>query len=298
VVTGGVRRLSERPVPSQLGSMRTLLLFALAVLGGTSCARAGVTPAPVLRLVTNDHGTLVNGKASASAAPGVRHIRLRNDGTEPHEAMFVRLPPAMTPRDYVAAVAAGALFPAGAIDQSGPGLTAPGDSVDLWLPLDPGTYVLICWNKSHATELPPAVITVAGAPHDDVPPAADATITMHDHHFTIDRPIASGERVLEIVNVGRAMHEMDILELQAGATLAEVVQWREGEGAPTSAAPAIPRSGALDAHDRTMRVRMRRTLRAGRHVLYCGMPLDSTAVTGQPFRNHADAGMLLEFRVQ
>lgn len=274
------------------------LLAALVLLSGGACGRSTSQAAPDLRIVTDDRGTLVNQAQSATVAPGLRHVRLHNAGAEAHEAMFVLLPAGMSPVDYVVAVAAGSLFPEGALDYSGPSLTAPADSMDIWLPLDPGTYVLICWNKNHATALPPAVVTVAGDPRDAVPPVPDATMTMGDHHFAIDRPIMAGERVIEIANAGRAMHELDILEVNPGATLADLARWREGEGADPVTPPAIPRGGALDAHRVATRVWMRRTFRPGRHALYCGMPLDSNAVTGQPFRNHADAGMMLEFRVR
>ncbi len=278
--------------------MTPLLAALILLLSGGACRRDTRVVAPDLRIVTDDRGTVVNDARSATVAPGLRHVRLYNSGADAHEAMFVRLPAGMSPADYVAAVAAGAMFPAGALDYSGPSLTVAADSTDLWLPLDPGTYVLICWNKDHATALPPAVVTVAGDPHDAAAPVPDATMTMGDHHFAIDRPIMAGDRVIEIANAGRAMHELDSLEVPPGATLADLARWREGEGAAPVTPPAIPRGGALDAHRLTTRVWMRRTFRPGRHALYCGMPLDSTAATGQPFRNHADAGMMLEFLVR
>lgn len=288
---------AQRRCPGR-GRFAPPLLAALILLSGGACSRATPEAAPDLRIVTDDRGTVVNDARAATVAPGLRHVRLYNAGADAHEAMFVRLPAGMSPADYVAAVAAGAMFPAGALDYSGPSLTVATDSMDLWLPLDPGTYVLICWNKDHATALPPAVVTVAGDLHDAVPPVPDATMTMGDHHFAIDRQIMAGERVIEIANAGRAMHELDILEVNPGATLADLARWREGEGADPVTPPAIPRGGALDAHRLATRVWMRRTFRPGRHALYCGMPLDSTAVTGQPFRNHADAGMMLEFLVR
>ena len=283
---------------SQRLCFAAVLTMAWAAAG---CSRPVAHVEPDVRIVADDQGTLVNQARTATLAPGIRHVRLYNTGKEPHEAMFVQLPAGMSPADYVAAVAGGALFPEGARDYSGPGLTASADSMDIWLPLDPGTYVLLCWNKDHATTLPPAVVTVTGAPHDAELPLADATITMREHHFAIDRPITAGDPVIEIVNAGRAMHELDILALHTGATLADLARWREGEAADSvfsGPAPATVRGGALDAHRIDTRVWIRQRLKPGRHALYCGMPLDSSAVTGQPFRNHADAGMVLEFLVR
>lgn len=283
-------------------SQRLCFAAALTMAWTVSgCSRPVTHAEPDVRIVTDDQGTLVNQGSTATLAPGLRHVRLYNKGKEPHEAMFAKLPAGMSPADYVAAVAGGALFPDGALDYSGPGLTAASDSMDIWLPLDPGTYLLLCWNKDHATALKPAVVTVTGTPHDAEPPVADATITMREHHFAIDRPITAGDRVIEIVNAGRAMHELDILALHTGATLADLARWREGEAADSvfsGPAPATVRGGALDAHRIDTRVWIRQRLKPGRHALYCGMPLDSSAVSGQPFRNHADAGMVLEFLVR
>src|SRR5207253_5559004 len=68
--------------------------------------------------------------------------------------------------DYVSAVRKGSLFPAGALDYSGPGLTSPGESVEVWVKLDPGQYILICWNDGHARSTPPRPITVEYAISD------------------------------------------------------------------------------------------------------------------------------------
>jgi len=41
----------------------------------------------------------------------------------------------------------GSLFPAGALDYSGPGLTSPGKTAEMWLKVDPGQYIIICWER-------------------------------------------------------------------------------------------------------------------------------------------------------
>lgn len=56
----------------------------------------------------------------------------------------------MRAQDYVAAVKGGALFPKGARDYSGAALTSPGETTELWARLDPGNYIVICWNADHA----------------------------------------------------------------------------------------------------------------------------------------------------
>src|SRR5689334_10358641 len=95
--------------------------------------------APV-RIVADDAGL----QAPARVSAGTRHILFENRGKEIHEVMFVKLPKGMTAADYLAAVKAGELFPKGALDYSGAGLTSPGEGTELWLALEAGEYVLIC----------------------------------------------------------------------------------------------------------------------------------------------------------
>ena len=83
-------------------------------------------------------------------AAGLRHIVFENRGSKIEEALLIRLPKGMSGAEYVAAVKGGSLFPEGGLDYSGPGLTSPGEMVELWLPLDPGEYIVFCWNRDHA----------------------------------------------------------------------------------------------------------------------------------------------------
>jgi hypothetical protein len=51
--------------------------------------------------------------------------------------MLVKLPQGISVADYVSAVRSGSLFPARALDYSDAGLTSPGESVEVWVRLDP-----------------------------------------------------------------------------------------------------------------------------------------------------------------
>ena len=108
-----------------------------------SC-RPTVKEPPPFHIVATDAGF----EAPAGLAAGRRHIIYENHGTKIHEAMLVRLATGMTAGDYAAAVKKGELFPQGALDYSGPGLMSPGKTAEMWLKVDPGNYVLICWNHA------------------------------------------------------------------------------------------------------------------------------------------------------
>src|SRR3954452_16264508 len=144
--------------------------FLIACLSAVSCHRTGapVEAAP-FRIIATDAGF----EAPESVSAGMRHIVYENHGTEIHEAMLVKLAQGMTPDDYVAAIRAGSNFPAGALDYSGPGLTSPGEKVELWSKLDPGNYLIICWNAGHATRRKVHPFTVDYTVSEDAPPAED-----------------------------------------------------------------------------------------------------------------------------
>src|SRR4029079_380088 len=105
---------------------------------------------------------------------GLRHIAFEKHGTHMHEAMLVKLPEGMTPAAYFTAVKSGVVFPEGALDYSGAGLTAPGERVEIWLPLAPGKYMGICGNGKHPGWVPQPLLTVvADGAADDPAPHAD-----------------------------------------------------------------------------------------------------------------------------
>ncbi len=92
--------------------------------------------------------------------------------------MLVKLPKGMSANDYVAAVKAGSLFPEGALDYSGPGLTSPGETAEMWLKVDPSQYIIICWNSGHAKTTPvlPFTVEEVGA-HDNRAPKEDLVVS-------------------------------------------------------------------------------------------------------------------------
>jgi len=100
------------------------LAITLALAAPFASAQKSIPP---LRIVATDAGF----EAPATTASGLRHIVFENHGKEIHEAMLVKLPGGMTAQGYADAVRAGSLFPEGALDYSGPGLTSPGERTEM-----------------------------------------------------------------------------------------------------------------------------------------------------------------------
>jgi hypothetical protein len=263
-------------------------LFVAACLISVGCHRKVVEKDnPPFRIIATDAGF----EAPDSVAAGLRHILFENHGSEIHEAMLVKLPKGMSVDDYVAAVKMGSLFPEGALDYSGPGLTSPGETAEMWLKVDPGRYIIICWNSGHAKTTPvhPFTVENVGA-DDDGPPKEDLVLKLVDYRFDLDRGLHKGVQVIRIETPGPAMHEVDIYRLHEGRTVADLTRWRKENG--HGPAPAEALGGALDSHDLSRVVWLRKTFTAGRYVLHCEMPITNTELT------HSDVGMVREIEIK
>jgi len=227
---------------------------------------------------------------------GLRHIVFENRGSEIHEAMLVKLPDGMTPNDYVTAVKAGSLFPKGALDYSGPGLTSPGESVEVWVKVDPGNYLIICWNNGHAKSTPVHPFTVQYAISEDEPPKEDVVLKLVDYRFEFEGNLRKGRQVILVETPGPSMHEVDFFRLHDGKSVADVNRWRKtnDRGEP----PVDALGGALDSHDIKRVVWLRRDFTPGRYVLHCEMPVTSDSQTINQQITHADVGMVREINIE
>ena len=257
-----------------------------------SVVAAPVSGAP-FRIIATDGGF----EAPDSILAGLRHIVFENKGTEVHEAMLVKLPDGMGAADYVAAVKAGSEFPPGALDYSGPGLTSPGESVEMWLTVDPGRYILICWNSGHATSRPVHDFVVQDGRADEEPPKEDLVVKLFDYRFEIDGALKKGLQVIRFETPGPGMHEADLFRLDEGTTVEDLKRWRKQGGRGDFPARAL--GGKLDGHDITRAVWLRKTFTPGRYVLHCEMPMPGSAgaADADAETTHADVGMVREFEI-
>src|SRR5436309_7591576 len=218
-------------------------LLAACLLSASCQRKSAEKEAPPFRIIATDAGF----DAPDTVPAGLRHIVFENRGSEIHEGMLVKLPQGMSVGEYVSAVRSGSLFPAGALDYSGAGLTSPGESVEVWVKLDPGQYILICWNAGHARSTPPRPVTVEYTISDDPPPKENVIVKLMDFRFELAGRLRKGLQVIQIENTGPSMHEMDIFRLHESKTLADVRRWRKDDG--RGPAPADAMGGVLDSHD-------------------------------------------------
>jgi len=263
-------------------------ILSVACLVSVGChANVADKNVPPFRIIATDAGF----EAPDRIAAGLRHVVLENHGSEIHESMLVKLPKGMSAENYVAAVKKGSLFPEGALDYSGPGLTSPGETAEMWLRVDAGQYILICWNSGHAKTTPihPFTVEEVGA-SDDRAPKEDLVLKLFDYRFELSGDLHKGVQVIRIETPGPSMHEVDIYRLHDGKNAADLNSWRKQQG--QGPAPAEALGGALDSHDVHRVVWLRKNFTPGRYVLHCEMPVTNTELT------HADVGMVREIEIK
>jgi hypothetical protein len=269
--------------------MGTIMMFFRTVAFVCLLIANTANGADAIRIVAID-GKL---EAPTTIPAGMRHVIFENHGKQVHESMFHKLPARMSVADFQRQMDEGILFPEGVLDYSGPGLMSPGETTEVWITLDPGEYVVICWNHSrHSVR----GLTVAdGKRVDDTPPKEDAVLLLRDFKFELQGQVKKGTRVIKVQSSGPSLHEADLFRLHNGHSAADVTHWYKDD--MPDPAPADALGGVLDSNDTTHAVWLRRSFTPGQYVFQCAVPLNTHAKSGEHTPVHADVGMLMTFEV-
>ena len=240
----------------------------------------------------------------AQIPSGYVDVTLANKGREQHQVELVKLG-SMTMAQFKKAADTtdiGAVKP-GTVFVGGPNGAEPNTSTTATVKLDPGKYAITCFipansdGKPHAAHGMIGEVTVATtAASTDVAPAADATIVLGDFSFTVP-PGFTGKGTLDISNQGNQVHEMILLKLAPGKTLADAKKYLlVPPGTPPPAGPPpfapIPGIGGITGLSSQQHAWLDLNLTAGNYVLICFFP--DTTKGGLP---HALEGMVKEFTI-
>ena len=263
--------------------LRAIILLAAcaAPLGTGSCRPAAEEP--LLRLAARG----LRFTLPPEVAAGLTRVRFVNQDPVWHEASLVRFTSAEgTLERYIALARSGEEYPAFAEDLGGVSFLAPGDSAEVLIRLPPGRYAVICWHQDHVLQGMGAEFEVRGDRMRWPDPAQATPLPLRDFAIPPLSP-RPGHELLHVTNDGPSEHELAILRLDAGRTLADFMAWRTaGEAGPppgrTIAGTAALRSGAevwLDV-----------TWAPGRYAVIC--LLEDPAK-----RYHTQLGMQREFTI-
>jgi len=266
------------------------LMLATALASGAPSHSKPVAP-PVVVVRAKEFSYV----APKSITRGATTFRLVNDGKEVHHLTIMKLAAGKTMADFATAMKKPGPPPAWVINVGGPNAAVPGASSDATVTLEPGNYVLLCFVPSPGETAPHVMkgmlhpLTVVPGISDAKEPAADITVTLADYGFTIDKPLTAGHHEVKVVNTAAQTHEVVLMELMPGKTLADMANWIEKEmmkGPP----PGRP-IGGMSNMDKGRTGSFPVDLHPGHYGMICFVP---DAKDGKPHSMH---GMTKEFEV-
>jgi uncharacterized cupredoxin-like copper-binding protein len=225
--------------------LKVVLAAAVLLLAATGCgddddnggdAAGDDTGATVIDVTAKDYAFVV----PATIEGGTVEMNYKNEGLEPHFAAFVKVADGKTFADAKAALTA----PEGAAPAGPPPFTEwagsptadPGGSGKMNFDLPAGTYALFCAlpaqdGVSHAVKGMVSEVTVTEGETVDLPESV-GTITAVDFSLSAPPDLDAGENVVKLANNGKQPHEINLIELPAGKTVADVTTWFTSPAGP------------------------------------------------------------------
>lgn len=279
------------------------------------CSPEEETPSPNLAVAPNVvslTATEYAFEAPDTLPAGWTNFRLANRGQEVHYGHIVRLEPGRTVPElvdaYAEAIRTSGPRPEWVTRFGGPGGAFPGDSSSVTQYLEPGSYVWICPVEDND-----------GAPHfskgefkrfvvragDGVVadraagPEASIVVRLMDFSFALDSPVPAGRHTVRVENAGGEPHDLVLMRLAPGRTVADLVAALNPERARRADQAAQPPppleslgtgAGGIAAIAPGMASFFETQLSPGEYALLCM----ATAPDG---RSHIEHGMIRQIRI-
>ncbi len=234
--------------------------------------------------------------APVTMTAGWVRVILTNSGAEPHHVQFLRLNNGVTAQQFEDALKQGE-GPALAMTKlvGGVGAIHPGGSASAVIYLPVGEYVILCLIPSpsdqvahHAKGMIQSLKVEEGVkPASE--PKFDLSVNLKDFTFEMPDSLPSGKITIRVTNDGPEPHEFNILKLQEGKTIEDVIAFLSGQvGGPP---PFVPVGGA-NGIDAGVTEYAELDLAPGVYVAICNIP--SPKAEGHP---HFTLGMIQQFTV-
>jgi hypothetical protein len=263
-----------------------------AASGAAATPSAASTAPPEVRFVARDFAF----EGPDTIAAGMTTLVLHNAGPSLHHVLLLRLANGRTAEDLRAAVLGGkppGVWGSWFVMAGGVSPVDPGKDARATLMIEPGAYAVVCLVSApgHVPHMRRGMITgLTVTP--STPPAAttrtsDLTLTEVDFAYAFSSPPTAGRHVIEVWNAGKQPHELQLIRLAPGKTLADLERWtRTLEGAPPGeslggAAPMAPGQVEYVPVDLT----------PGDYVAFC-LVLDRAT-----HKTHMAQGMVLPFTI-
>jgi hypothetical protein len=243
---------------------------------------------------------------------GWTNFRLANRGQEVHYGHMVRLDPGKTVPElveaYAEAIRTSGPRPKWVTRFGGPGGTFPGDSSSVTQYLEPGSYVWICpvedndgnphFGKGESKSF--VVVASDGGMADRVVrPEASIVVRLMDFSFEVDSSVPAGRHTIRVENAGVEPHDLVMMKLNPGKTVAELLAAMNPERArrpgqagepPPPLESLMTGAGGIAAIAPGMESFFEANLSPGEYVLLCM----ATAPDG---RSHIEHGMVTQISI-
>mgnify|MGYP003693673509 CR=1 FL=1 len=217
--------------------------------------RAAAAPAPTMLTIT---ATDYAFELPAQVPAGVVTIHLVNNGKEIHQAQLVRLEDGKTAADFTEAMEAEGPPPTWIKFVGGPNAAVPGGSVDGSVALSQGNYVVLCFipspdMKPHMMKgmIHPFEVTAQAGAADHLSGETD-TLTVTEYAFTQTPTLTPGHHTILVRNAGAQDHEVVLVKLPPGVTIAAFAKWTDTMKGEPPGLPVGWRDGARQRGERRL----------------------------------------------
>jgi hypothetical protein len=234
--------------------------------------------------------------APDSIPAGITTIHVENHGPNLHQVAIIRLDSGHTVEDFRAALERKGSWPTWVTYLGGPTTTVPGTVATATVHLPPGQYMIACLvhaldDVSHAMEshtrgmIRP--LTVTGVDGPATLPRADVMLTLANYGFSLSQPLMPGKHVIRVRNTAPQPHEVQLVRLPPGTTIADIPRWITTRTGPLPGTLV----GGLTPITRGLEANIVVDLEPGEYGLICFLP---DAHDGQPNFTH---GMMRQITV-
>lgn len=197
-----------------------------AASSDSAAEHAGHAMPNVVTVVANDYRF----DAPTEIPAGLTRFVLKGAGQQIHHATIARLDDGKTVADLQAAFKTPGPPPSWVTFIGGPNVPDPGEEANATVDLPAGNYALICFVDTpdkvpHFAKGMVHGFTVTGATTHAMAPTADVDLVLDDYVFNFDKPLTAGRHTIRVTNPAAQDHEIQLIQLHAGKTLADMQRW-------------------------------------------------------------------------
>lgn len=210
-------------------SLATLLLSGCQPIQSTVAASAAAAPTiPLITIKVTADGITIPAETPA----GIVAVTVANEGGAPGMPELARLNDGVTLEQFTAALEQGPEVALTQVMMLGATERQPGEQIVYDMP--PGDYVAVQFVENG----PPLIGSfTAGAPSGAAAPSADVTAQLADFAFILPDSVKAGKQRWLIQNTGKQWHEMGIVKLAEGVTVASMLEILAAAGPEGPAGP-------------------------------------------------------------